>query len=156
MFTFVYQSKANRETLRDFNERLREFCSENPVVNIDATAFGANLIIQGTTADDMDAENVPTFTASVRTINPDDVDLEEQLDGLIGAELQKHKPEDEEADPNLPVKFIVATGEKKSWVVLLCVNGIAEDGGDEGGGDGGDDTTEPAPVGSPAAGFQAG
>jgi hypothetical protein len=159
MFTFVFQSKANRETLRDFNNRLREFCAENPVVSVDATAFGPNLIIQGTTADDVDAEGVPTFTAVVRTLDPLDNDLEEQLDGLIGQELERHpktEAEADEKDPNMPVKFVVCSGEKKSWVVLLCINGEAEDdsSGDEGGG-GGDPEPTDAPLPAPAAGFQA-
>ncbi len=153
MFVFVFQPKANRETLREFNERLREYCAEQPVVSLDAQSFGGNLIIQGTTADDMDVDGVPTFTATVRTINSEDNDLEEQLDGLIGQEMEKHKPEDDaEGDPNLPVKIIIAAGEKRSWAVVLCVNGIAEDD-DQGGS--GEDGDEPQPVGpAPAAGFQ--
>ena len=155
MFTFVFQSRANRETLRDFNARLREYCSENTVVSIDATSFGGNLLIQGTTADDVDADDVPTFTAVVRTIDAADNDLEEQLDGLIEQEVAKHQPDAEDGDPNIPVKFILCLGEKKSWVVLLCVNGVAEEdeGGD--GGDGGDNGPEEiVPVPTPAAGFQ--
>lgn len=151
MFVFVFQPKANRETLREFNERLREYCAEQPVVSLDAQAFGGNLIIQGTTADDVDADNVPTFTAVVRTINSEENDLEEQLDGLIVQEMEKHKPDEADGDPNMPVKIIIAAGEKRSWAVMLCVNGIAEDGEDEGGG-GGD--AEPQPIGPPSAGFQ--
>ena len=151
MFAFVYQPAANRETLRDFNARLREFCADNAVVSIDASALGDNLIIQGVTADDTDAEDVPTYTATVRTINGVDKDLEEQLDGLIGQETEKHNPDPEQGDPNLPVRFAFVTGEKRSWAILLCINGVAEDaeGGDEGGGDGGE--TQPTP--SPATGF---
>lgn len=152
MFTFVFQPKANRETLREFNSRLSEYCSENAVVGIEATGFGPNLIIQGTTADDMDVDDVPTLTPVVRTMNPDDSDLEEQLDGLIEQEVAKHNPDSEDGDPNLPVRFIVVTADKRSWVVLLCINGVAEDGGD----DGGDDGDDKAPSGSPAGGFQAG
>jgi hypothetical protein len=150
MFAFVFQPFANRETLRDFNARLREFCADNPVVSLDACSFGDNLIIQGVTADDTDAENVPTFTAVVRTINASDKDLEEQLDGLIGQEVEKHNPDPEVGDPNLPVRFVVVNGEKRSWVVLLCINGVAEDDeGDDGGGD-----AEPQPADpTPAAGF---
>lgn len=155
MFTFVFQSKANRETLRDFNNRLREYCAENAVVSIDATAFGSNLIIQGTTADDVDTEGVPTFTATVRTLDPLDNDLEEQLDGLIAQEMEKHPKSEEDAegkDPNLPVKFVVCAGEKKSWVVMLCINGEAED--DDGSDDGDEGPEEITPQPAPAAGFQ--
>lgn len=150
MFTFVFQPKANRETLREFNERVREYCVDNPVVSLDANEFGGNLILQGTTADDMDADGVPTFTATVRTINGDDTDLEEQLDGMIGQEMEKHKSDSDDSDPNLPVKFIIASGEKRSWVVILCVNGVSEDGPEDG--DDGEGTPEPHPA--PAAGFQ--
>lgn len=153
MFTFVYQSVAKRETLRDFNNRLREFCADNPVVSIEATALGPNLIIQGTTADDMDSDpETPTFTTSVRTINPEDVDIEEQLDGLIAQEQAKHNPDDENSDPNLPVRFIVCTSEIKSWAVLICINGVVEE--DDGNNGGGGDEPEPVPAAPPAAGFQ--
>lgn len=153
MFTFVYQPKANRETLKEFNLRVQEFCAENPVVSIDATAFGTNLIIQGTTADDIDADDVPTLTATTRTLSADDADLEEQLDGLIAQETAKHHAAGEDGDPNLPVRFIVVQGDRRAWVVLVCINGVAEDGGDQGGGGGG--AEEPVPVGPPpAAGFQ--
>lgn len=149
MFTFVYQPKSNRETLREFNARLSEFCTEKPVVSIEATAFGPNLILQGTMADDMDADGVPTFIAIVRTLDPASPDLEEQIDGIIQQELIKHNPDSEDTDPNLPVRFIVAQGEKHAWLVLLCVNGVAEDDDDEEEGD-----PEPEPA-SPAAGFKA-
>ncbi len=159
MFTFVFQPKANRETLRDFNNRLREYCAETPVVSIDASAFGPNLIIQGTTADDVDAEGVPTFTAVVRTLDPLDNDIEEQLDGLIDQEFEKHPKSDEEADekdPNLPVKFVICSSEKRAWAVLICINGEAEDdaGGDQGDEGGGPEDGTPVPVPVPAAGFQ--
>lgn len=155
MFTFVYQPKANRETLREFNARVQEFCAENPVVNIEALHIGDNLMIQGTTADDMDVDNVPTLTAVVRTIDPSDSDLEEQLDGLIEQEMAKHAPESETGDPNLPVRFIVVQSERRAWTILVCVNGVAEDeDDDEGDGDkDGDDSPQPA-AGVPAAGFQ--
>lgn len=153
MFTFVFQPRANRESLKEFNLRVQEFCAENPVVSIDATAFGPNLILQGATADDMDTEDVPTLTATTRTLSAEDADLEEQLDGLIAQETAKHHAAGEDGDPNLPVRFIIVQGEKRAWVVLLCINGIAEDG-ENGGGEGGGDE-EPAPVGPPpAAGFQ--
>jgi hypothetical protein len=152
MFVFVFQPKANRETLREFNARLQEFCADNPVVSIDACAFGPNLIIQGVTADDTDSENVPTFTAVVRTLEPDDTDLEEQLDGLIDQEKMKHDAAGEDGDPNLPMKVVVVETERRSWAVLLCINGVAEDGGDEGDDDD-DGPEEVAPAGSPAAGF---
>lgn len=151
MFTFVFQPKTNRETLREFNERLHEYCAENPVTSVEATVFGTNLIIQGTVADDMDVDGVPTFTATVRTLDPDDVDLEEQLDGLIAQELAKHPTEDDDGDdPNMPVKFIVASGEKRSWVVLLCINGVAEDGDDDADGGGEDGPVPIAPVATPS------
>jgi len=157
MFTFVYQPKANRETLREFNARLQEFCSENPVVNIEALHIGDNLMLQGSTADDMDVDNVPTLTAVVRTIDPADADLEEQLDGLIAQEMAKHNPESEEGDPNLPIRFAIVQTERRAWAVLVCVNGVAEDeeeggGGGEDGGDGGEPA--PVPAGPVAAGFQ--
>lgn len=126
MFVFVFNPSANRETLRDFNERVREFCADNPVVGLEANAVGNNLIIQGMTAEDTDAANVPTFTATVRTLDPDAADLEEQLDGLIAQEQAKN-PEDGEGDPNVPVKLIPAVGTKRAWVVILCINGVAED-----------------------------
>jgi hypothetical protein len=155
MFTFVYQPKANRETLREFNARVQEFCSENPVVNIEALHIGDNLMLQGSTADDMDVDNVPTLTAVVRTIDPADSDLEEQLDGLIEQEMAKHNPDAENGDPNLPIKFIVVQTERRSWAVLICVNGVAEDEEDGGGDGGGDGEGEPQPAGPPAAaGFQ--
>jgi hypothetical protein len=154
MFTFVYQPKANRETLREFNARLQEFCSENAVVNIEALHVGDNLMLQGTTADDMDVDNVPTLTAVVRTIDPADSDLEEQLDGLIDQEMAKHDPESEKGDPNLPIRFILVQTDRRAWAILVCVNGVAEDEGDDGG-DGGDGEGEPQPAGPPAAaGFQ--
>ena len=147
MFTFVFQPRANRENLLEFNQRLQEFCTDHPVVGLEAVYFGGNLIIQGTTADDADADGAPTFTATAYAINPLAHDLEEQLDGFIAQEMEKHKPEDENADPNMPMKFLIATGEKHSWAVIVCVNGVSEDGDDEGNGD-----TEPQPT--PAAGFQ--
>ena len=154
MFTFVYQPKANRETLREFNARLQEFCSENPVVNIEALHIGDNLMLQGSTADDMDVDNVPTLTAVVRTIDPADSDLEEQLDGLIEQEMVKHNPEAENGDPNLPIRFVLVQTERRSWAILICVNGVAEDEGDEGD-DGGDESEpKPAPETPAAAGFQ--
>ena len=146
MFSFVFQPKINRENLRDFNRRLSEFCADNPVVSIEATSLGANLIIQGTTADDMDVDGVPTLTAVVRTIDQDDADLEEQLDGLIQQALQSHNEDPEKGDPNVPVKFLVISADKRAWVVMLCVNGVAEDGDDDKG-------EEPAAPTDPSLGF---
>lgn len=144
MFTFVYQPKANRETLREFNARVAEFCADNPVVNIDAIGFGDNLILQGTTADDMDVDNVPTLTAVIRTLDPTDTDLEEQLDGLIEQEKLKHHADPEEGDPNLPVRFLVVNTDKRSWVALICVNGVAEDEEPGEGGEGGEAPADPS------------
>jgi hypothetical protein len=146
MFTFVYHPKANRETLREFNARVQEFCAENPVVNIEALHIGDNLMLQGSTADDMDVDGVPTLTAVVRTIDQDDADLEEQLDGLIQQALQSHNEDPEKGDPNVPVKFLVISADKRAWVVMLCVNGVAEDGDDDKG-------EEPAAPTDPSLGF---
>lgn len=154
MFTFVFQ--ANRETMRDFNARLREYCADKPVVSIEATTIGANLVLQGTTADDMDADEVPTFTAVVDSVDPLANNIEEHLDGMIEKEYAQHSPDTLDGELNLPVKFIIIPGTKKYWVVLLCINGMAEDDpGDEG--DDRDDSTEPSePQPVPAAGFQGG
>ncbi len=143
MFTFVFN--ANRESLREFNSRVHEFCADKPVISIDATAFGPNLIIQGTLADDVDADDLPTLTAVVRVIEQGNVLLEEQLDNLIAQEAAKNNPDDEDADPNVPVRFIIAASDKHAWVVLLCVNGVAEDE------DPGEGTPEPV---SPSEGFK--
>lgn len=146
MFTFVFQPSTKRETLADFNSRLREYCAEFPVVSLDATALGGSLLIQGTTAEDNDADGIPTLTALVKTVDPNDSDVEEQLDGLIQQEMEKHDAAGEDGDPNLPVRFIMVPRDNRFWAVLLCVNGIAEDTGDDEGGDDG----EPEPVAPPA------
>ncbi len=153
MFIFVHHPA--RETLRDFNERLREFCSENAVIEIEAASFGPNLVIQGQLADDVDAQEVPTFTAAVRPIDPTATNLEELLDTVLEQEMAKHRPEDENGEPNLPIKFIFCQGEKRSWAVLLCINGTAEDSDDQGGGDDpGEGEPTPPPTTPASAGFQ--
>lgn len=151
MFTFVFQPNAKRETLADFNSRLREYCSDNPVVSIEAVALGSSLLIQGNTADDADADGVPTLTALVKTVDPNDTDVEEQLEGLIAQEVEKHHAAGDDGDPNLPIKFITVPRDNRFWAVLICINGVSEDGEDEGN-DGDDGTPEPTPA--PAAGFQ--
>jgi hypothetical protein len=161
MDVFVFQPIAKRESLREFNARLREFCAEKPVVAIEASTLGPNLVIQVSLADDVDADDVPTFTAVVAHIDPLGNRLEETLEAMIVQELDKHPDEGAEGEPNMPVKFIFCQGDKITWAILLCVNGMAEDDDDQGGGgdDPGDGTPtappeEPVASSPPSAGFQ--
>lgn len=154
MEVFVFNPRKNRETLREFNARIQEFCLDNPVVGITPASLGSNLIISLLLADDLDQGGLPTYMPAVRSMKTDDIDLEEQLAAFLRGEREKNA----QNDPRIPSQLVIVERKDKpedGWAVLMIVNGEANDedeggGGDSDGGDEGDD--QPSPDG-PAVAF---
>lgn len=136
---FVLVLDEAREPLRQFNDRIAQICAEHPVVGLEAATIGGDkLMIQLTMADDTDAIDVPTFTAVTRLMDPESPTLEEDLQKIIDQEQKKHmRPQKGqlEGEPNVPVRLIPCAGLRRSWVVVLCINGDAGDDGEDGGED---------------------
>jgi hypothetical protein len=156
---YVFNPRANRETLKDFNERLKAFCDENPVIRVKAQVAGPNLVIQmlvadelstvapthGVAAIDPESQAPSTLLPVVFSIDTDAKDLEEQMAGIRDSFLKDFAKSKDAADGVWPMDFdVLVRGDKpeKGWVVMHGINGAvdleddAEEGAEEEDGEG--------------------
>lgn len=151
MYTFVFNPSTNRESLRDFNERVAETCLEESAIQIVPQSVGGMLILNVWTPQDVESvpDGTPTLLASVLPINGKDADVEEQLDKLQEREARKATEEDPVREPTniimLPNHAVSVNG----WAVVLVVTGELAEGEDDDEEDDEDDGDSPVPSFTP-------
>lgn len=129
MNIFCFNPKHNRESLQEFNDRVQEFCLDSGAVGVEAMAVGGYLLLKVVTLDGMDGEipeGMPTVMPSVRKMDADDKDWEEQIMSFC-------KQEEEKATEDDPVREVadvkVISNEKdltKGWAIITVITGEVE------------------------------
>jgi hypothetical protein len=132
MEIFTYNAKKPRESLEDFNQRLREYCDDAPVVAIQPQVIGAQLVIPLTTADDVEAmPGAQTLMPHVVGLDGLDDMLEETLTDVLG-EIEET---DDEQDSKIPYQLVTmsrADLPSQGWGVFIMINGLVTADEDEG------------------------
>lgn len=178
MYVFSFNAKHNRESLREFNDRMQEYCLDSGVVSIVPSVVGGTLNLKVSTLDDMrdiptpeqiaamppeQDVSIPTLLVSVRAMTTKDGDWEEQIASFI-------KQEEDKATEEEPIREVIDVtlmqnyeDPSKGWAIITVVTGdidlreAVQDEGDEGNDPEGDDENgddQPTgPTASPAAGF---
>lgn len=129
MNIFCFNPKHNRESLQEFNDRVQEFCLDSGAVGVEAMAVGGYLMLKVLTLDGMDGEipeGMPTVMPSVRKMDADDKDWEEQIISFCEQEEAK-ATEDDPVREVADVKVI--SNEKditKGWAILTVITGEVE------------------------------
>jgi hypothetical protein len=155
MQPFCFNPSTNRETLRDFNERVQEFCLEQGAINVVAEAAGKYLILKIATLEDQELpdgvvpEGIPTVMPAVRMLDGKDADWEEQITALM--EMEESKASEEDPIREVIDVRVVQNGfdVNKAWAIGIIVTGEidpqTQDGEDDSGD--GDDDGPTAPTG---------
>lgn len=128
MNIFCFNPKHNRESLQEFNDRVQEFCLDSGAIGVEATAVGGYLMLKVLTLDGMDEipEGMPTVMPSVRKMDAEDKDWEEQLISFCEQEEEK-ATEDDPVREVADVKVI--SNEKdltKGWAIITIITGEVE------------------------------
>lgn len=141
MYTFVFNPSTNRESLRDFNERVAETCLEESAIQIQPQSVGGMLVLNVWTPQDVEhlADGTPTLLASVLPISGKDADVEEQLDKLQEREARKATEEDPVREPSNIITLPNYAQPGNGWAVVLVVTGEVDTGNEDDEGDEGDD-----------------
>jgi len=147
MQVFVFNPRNQEETLRDFNQRLQEYCDAEEVVSIDCETIGSSLIITCVEADDINAPaGSPVLVATMRKIK-DGEDIESYLEGVLDKIDESNEGISEDQSETVPIDIrICCRADKVSegYAVIICVAGIFIGGEEEpqegDGGPEGDDT----------------
>jgi len=164
MQPFCFNPSTNRETLRDFNERVQEYCLETCATNIVAQCSGKYLFLKVFTAEDLEEDQIipgtPTVMPAVRMAEAKDAEWEEQLIALIEQEEGKATEED-------PVRDVIDINilqnghdSTKAWIIATIMTGeldgdVVPEEGEEGEQNDPENDQPPGPdLSSPSVGFQ--
>lgn len=133
---FSFNQKSERESLEEFNARIKHFCSNSHCMQVESGALGQALIINCHDADDIDIGagetiDVPLFLPVVFQINDGDAMLEENIAKHIeSCEFKSNK------DPIVPIGHQIVSGVflegiQYGYLVVMCDIGEAEMVGDD-------------------------
>lgn len=146
MEIFCFNPSTNRETLKEFNERVQEFCLEEGAVAITPSVFGKTLVLAITTVGDSpDAVGgMDTIMPAVLAVDSKDTDVEEQLGRLMQREREKATDEEPVREPTDLRVLQNGHDTMKGWAICVMVTGeirLDSEDEDEGGGEdeGGDE-----------------
>lgn len=130
MEAFVYNAAKPREEITAFNERLRAYCEENPVVAIAAEMIGPSLVLSLTHAEDLQVALSNTFGVLVVPISGLEDKLEDILTDVLDTIAAEHRDDamripadiDVVHRPDLPTE---------GFAVINVINGVLEDEEDD-------------------------
>jgi hypothetical protein len=130
MRVFVFDAKS-KEQLRDFNDRIGDFCEQCPCVAVTSKLVSGLLVLTLLEAEDIPTAqgNLPVVIPTVRPLNIEA--LEDRANLLIE---HVSKPDKDPEDAPIPMDFQMLEREDKpgtGWLVLVACVGItdADDGG---------------------------
>lgn len=104
MEVMVYNAVKPRESLQEFNDRLREYCEQYDVGLIEASVVGPSIVVSFTLAEELSTPIAHCLIPVIDTISGTDAMLEE----VIGERLTPFIPDPADDDPDLvPTLFQV-------------------------------------------------
>lgn len=166
MITFCFNPSSKRESLKEFNDRLQEFCLDDGAITIKSYAVGKYVCLAVTTVEDLKVDDVmeddngevipfPTIMPVVLGLSSEDGNWEEQIELLIEREKKKAAVDDDQRDLTDVMFLQNGHDPSKAWLIVFFTTGeidppeFKEEGDDEGGDDEGGDEgpTQPINVG---------
>ncbi len=129
MEVFVYNAAKPREEITAFNQRLRAYCDDNPVVAIDAEMLGPSLVVSLTHAEDLQVELSNTFATLVVPISG----LEDKLEEILTDVLDTIASEHSDDDPRIPADIDVVYRPDiptEGFAIINIINGELVSDGD--------------------------
>lgn len=122
MEIFVFD--PSNEKIKEFNERIYEFCAEAYVVDIHTQTFGNSLVLSMIEVDDLPVvpPGHPILLATVRPLQQRE-QQEAYLNGVLEKIEELNDPDDEESGDTIPVRLAVEERKDKpgnGWAVFIC------------------------------------
>lgn len=164
MITFCFNPSSKRESLKEFNDRLQEFCLDDGAITIKSYAVGKYVCLAVSTVDDLKVDDValddagevipfPTIMPVVLGLSSEDGNWEEQIELLVEREKKKASVENDQRDL-IDVLFLQnGFDPSKAWLIVFFNTGeidppeFGEEGGEEGDdGDDQGDNNPPQPI----------
>lgn len=129
MEAFVYNAAKPRESLESFNDRIKAYCLDNPVVGIEATCMGPTMMVSLTHADDVEVPVGNTVLAHFHYANGLDDQLEEHIGEVVDTLVEEDTPD----DARVPWQAQLITRRdlpNEGWLMVLCVTGSVDEASD--------------------------